>query len=152
MAAVAEHTQDASRRDVARFISEHEPCASDFQIRRFSESGRGGLSVVCNGCGERAAYELGEPGRLRPVSGGAEKPPPSGRRVGRDELERWLPAPAALPWWVPNAYIVAVICVGLGMIAFGVFRDREGEHLFGGQGSERQAEEEPGGAGRAGAG
>ena len=143
MAAVAEHTQDASRRDVARFISEHERCDSDFQIRRFSESGRGGLSVVCNGCGERAGYELGEPGQLRPVSGGAE-PPPSGRRVGREELERWLPAPAALPWWVPNAYIVAVICVGLGMIAFGVFRDRQGEHLFGGErsGSE-SAEQEP---------
>jgi hypothetical protein len=145
VAPVAEHTRGGSRHDVARFLTEHESCASDFQIRRFEpeRGGSGGaLSVVCNGCGERAGYELGEPGELKAVdSEGGETPPGEGR-VSRDQLERWLPAPAALPWWVPNAYIVAVILVGLAMIAFGVVREREGQHLFGGQGSSGQPEQE----------
>ena len=148
MAQVAEQTRGGSRRDVARFLTEHEPCGSDFQIRRFSEGGRGSLSVVCNGCGERAAYELGDPGELKPIAGTDR--PPRDRRVTREEIERWLPAPAALPWWVPNAYIVGVILVGLAMIAFGILRDREGEHLFDDRGSGTQpaeqspAEQQPG--------
>ena len=51
------------------------------------------------------------------------------------EVERWLPAPAALPWWIPNAYILAVIAVGLAMIAFGVLRPRDRDRaVLGGQG------------------
>jgi hypothetical protein len=43
---------------------------------------------------------------------------------------------------VPNAYIVAVIVVGLAMIGFGVVREREGGHLIGGQSPSGQPEQE----------
>lgn len=143
MAAVAEQTRGGGRHDVARFLTEHEPCGSDFEIRRFSGPGRGNLNVVCNGCGERAAYELGRPGELTPVA--SADAPDGGRRLSREEIERWLPAPAALPWWIPNAYILVVIVVGLAMIAFGVLRNQESEHLFDGRGSDSDPAEEASG-------
>lgn len=49
-------------------------------------------------------------------------------RPSREGAERWLPAPPALPWWVPNAYILAVIAIGLGMIAFGLMHQDKGDH------------------------
>lgn len=133
MATVAEDVSGTSRRDVAKFLAAHEECASDFDIRRTDGEG-GKLRLVCNGCGERAGYDVGEPGLLKLI----DPPIPDKsrrRRVSRDEVERWLPAPAALPWWIPNAYILAVIAVGLGMIAFGVLRPQENNRaVLGGQG------------------
>ena len=60
----------------------------------------------------------------------------------REELERWLPAPAALPWWIPNVYILVVIAVGLAMVAFGVLGPRGDDDpaLLGGGGSEQPTE------------
>ena len=124
MATVVEHGRGDERRAVTRFLAAHENCASDFEIQR-SEGPGANLVVLCNGCGERATYELGE-GELTPV-GTPEPDPIQTRRIGREELRRWLPAPAALPWWIPNAYILAVIGVGVAMIAFGLLRDQSGE-------------------------
>ena len=59
---------------------------------------------------------------------------PFGRRPTREQLEPWLPAPPALPWWVPSAYIAAIILVGFVLIAIGVARPGGGE-----QGTDRVA-------------
>ena len=97
--------------------------------------GQGRLRLTCNGCGDGAAYSAGEPGVLKLIDEAPDRPRRARRDVTRTEVERWLPAPAALPWWVPNAYILAVIAVGLGMIAFGVFRpDDRDRAVLGGQG------------------
>lgn len=129
--AVEDHR--AERRDIANFLAKHEACASDFEIRRISGRSGGRLSLVCSGCGEGAAYDAGEPGALKQIES-SEAVPARGGRVSREQLERWLPAPAALPWWVPNAYIVAVIAVGLGLVGFGLFaRSEDREPMFVGE-------------------
>jgi hypothetical protein len=75
----------------------------------------------CEGCGKCITYSGGARELLQ--AHGVEA---TGAVVGRrllpsgETVERWLPAPPALPWWVPNAYIVAVIAIGLALITFGV--------------------------------
>lgn len=122
----------ATRNDVAKFLSAHEECASDFDIRRTAGIGKG-LRVVCNGCGTRAAYTASESGALTLVDPPAPGRREGGRRLTREEVERWLPAPAALPWWIPNAYILAIIAVGLAMIAFGLSQSTEQEPVVVGE-------------------
>lgn len=112
------------KRDVAKFLAAHEECASDFDIRRGGGIGKG-LRLTCNGCGTRAAYAAAEPGVLKLIDPPGPIETGRGRRLSREEVERWLPAPAALPWWIPNAYILGVIAIGLGVIAFGVARSSE---------------------------
>lgn len=119
---------------MAKFLAEHEECASDFDIRRTSGVGKGKeLRVVCNGCGNRAAYDVGEPGVLKAIDPRPPKRAERGRKLTREEVERWLPAPAALPWWVPNAYIVVIIGIGLSMIAFGLVKSRDSEPVVVGE-------------------
>ncbi len=123
--ATAVHESRAKRRDISRFLARHEACASEFEIRRTSgKEEKGRLRLECGGCGELAAYDVGEPGVLeqvgKPSSGGERS-----RRVSREQLERWLPAPPALPWWIPNAYIGAIIAVGLALVAFGLIAPRD---------------------------
>jgi hypothetical protein len=145
---------------VSRFLAAHEACASGFQITRTGEPGRPRLRLLCQGCGQRAAFAAGDAGLLgeeaeagseeaRPkpretrgllrrrfapaeaaeAGQSAEEPAPSvpdEDPVASPEpsLQSWLPAPAALPWWVPNVYILLVIAVGVGMIVFGVIHQR----------------------------
>lgn len=118
-AAVDEDSKEAAARGVGRFLAAHEACGSGFAIVR---NGKGRLHVVCNGCGNRTQYgghvdseTLKAHGLDPAVTVGARRFSPQ-----QESLERWLPAPAALPWWVPNVYILAVIGVGLAMIGFGV--------------------------------
>jgi hypothetical protein len=136
VAATAERVRGGERRDVAKFLAAHERCASDFDIRRASDPADSRLSLVCNGCGRRAAYGAGQPGVLKELEGGGgveglaaaevrvAKAPRKARprKPSQAQVERWLPSPAALPWWVPNAYIVGVILIGLAMITFGLLR------------------------------
>ena len=79
------------------------------------------LELVCEGCGERTAYAGGAGDLLQAHGVDATETAPR-RRFGpsRETLASWLPMPPALPWWVPSAYIVLVIGVGLAMIGFGV--------------------------------
>jgi hypothetical protein len=120
---------DVAESSVSSFVAAHEQCGHGFQIAS-TRSGLGRLHVVCVGCGERAEYRgdgvavLGEQG--------IDAPQARARRFGpsRESMERWLPAPAALPWWVPNAYILGVIAVGLGLIAFGLIHDRRASHAI----------------------
>jgi hypothetical protein len=124
--AAAVHESRAKRRDISKFLAQHEACASEFEIRRTSDDDgeKGRLKLECGGCGELAAYDVSEPGVLEQVAKpAAGREPP--QRVSREQLERWLPAPPALPWWVPNAYIVAIIGVGLALVAFGLFAPRD---------------------------
>ncbi len=117
MPATAPLRSDAGRRDVTRFLAAHEHCETGFEVMRDSGP-RGGLRLHCSGCGESVSYAVGE------LGGGAAaaRVPPARARRGSSggELERWLPAPAALPSWVPNAYILALIAIGLAMVAFGL--------------------------------
>lgn len=57
-----------------------------------------------------------------------------------------MPAPAALPWWVPNVYILLVIAIGLGLVAFGVVRGQDdgGSGPSFGSGEAPQSQPEPG--------
>ena len=129
--------QRAERRDVAKFLAKHEECDSDFEIRRVAGRGKGRLRLICNGCGERAAYDASEPGVLEQI----DKPEVDSsrrRKVSREGLERWLPAPPALPWWIPNAYIVGVIAIGLGLIAFGLSSQGGDEPMFMGGNDSRE--------------
>jgi len=131
---VAAKASPTERRDVAKFLAAHEECASDFEIRRMSGGGQGRLRLTCNGCGVGAAYDAAEPGVLKLIDVAPDRPQRLRKDLTRAEVERWLPAPAALPWWVPNAYILAVIAVGLAMIAFGVLRPRDEDRaVLGGQ-------------------
>lgn len=138
MARTVDEPRSGRRSGVSRFLEAHEGCASEFDVHR-TRGGEadGGLRLVCNGCGARASYDVSEPGVLKVLGGPAEGGAGAHRTHSRSELERWLPAPAALPWWVPNAYIVAVIAIGLVMVAFGVI-NREGDDpaLIGGEPSE----------------
>jgi len=133
----------AERRDVGRFLATHEECASDFEIGRVSGGSGGRLRLVCRGCGERAVYDIGEPGVLELI----DEPRPAKRtrrRITRAELERWLPAPAALPWWIPSAYIVVVILVGVALISVGlVARNDDDPVVLGGQGQQTPTATEP---------
>ena len=129
--------QRAERRDVAKFLAKHEECSSDFEIRRVARKGKGKLRLICKGCGERATYDASEPGVLEQI----DKPEVDSsrrRRVSREELERWLPAPPALPWWIPNAYIAGVIAIGLGLIAFGLLSQGGDEPVFRGGNDSRE--------------
>ena len=116
--------ETTKQRDISRFLATHEACASDFEIRRTGGGDHTRLEVACGGCGEAAAYDASEPGALRALE--AAPVPQRVSRVTRAELERWLPAPPALPWWVPNAYIAAVILIGLALIGVGVTRPGSG--------------------------
>lgn len=118
---------DVAESSVSSFIAAHEPCGHGFQIAS-SRSGLGRLHLVCAGCGERAEYRGDDVALLEEE--GIDAPPPGARRFrpARESMERWLPAPAALPWWVPNAYILGVIAVGLGLIAFGLIHNRQAGH------------------------
>lgn len=132
MSTTAAEARRAPKRDVARFLAAHEECASDFEIRRTLGLGKG-LRLVCNGCGTRAAYAVAEPGVLELVDPPAPVQRQRSGRLSREEVERWLPAPAALPWWIPNAYILAIIAVGLGMIAFGLLSSSDPEPVVVGE-------------------
>jgi hypothetical protein len=157
--AVAEGRTTPSR-GVSRFLAAHEACGSGFQITRTGEPGRPRLRLLCQGCGQRAAYAAGDAGllgeeaevtsvetvakprekrRLRrrrfapaeaPKADQAAAPPVPEERpaaASGSNLESWLPAPAALPWWVPNVYILLVIAVGAAMIVFGVIHQQGGD-------------------------
>jgi hypothetical protein len=161
--------QTTPARGVSRFLAAHEACASGFQITRTGEAGRPRLRLLCQGCGQRAAYAAGDAGLLgeevevkpsseagestpapkrfrrrfaptsAPVAPSAAGPapaqspappkrpvPPESPAPPASKLEGWLPAPAALPWWVPNVYILVVIAAGIGLIAFGVIHEQNG--------------------------
>jgi hypothetical protein len=150
--ATAEQLRGGERRDVARFLAAHEHCDADYEIRRPTDPTDGRLRLVCNGCGARAAYDVGDPGVLKLIEGGGEggasaAKPARRRRPKRPtqaQMQRWLPSPAALPWWVPNAYILAVIVIGLAMIGFGVLRPGADERaVLGGSGDEVASEPAP---------
>jgi hypothetical protein len=151
MAATAEKKRGTQRRDVAKFLAAHEHCQSDLEIRRPTDPADGRLRLVCNGCGASAAYDVGQPGVLKLLDGGRVKPVPAVAPGGRgrlkpsqEQMQRWLPTPPALPWWVPSAYIFAIIAVGLAMIAFGVLRpDGRDRALFGDGGVEAPSEPVP---------
>jgi hypothetical protein len=122
---------------VGRFVATHEDCGAGFEINR---NGRGKLYLVCGACGERTQYGAEDTEQLR-AHGVVPEQAATGRRFEprRGKVERWLPAPAALPWWVPNAYIVAVIGIGLTLIAFGVLRPGSGDRaIFSGGDQEEQ--------------
>jgi hypothetical protein len=129
MSTLAEYdAKGIAARGVGRFLAEHEDCAEGFQIARESGGARGALQLVCSGCGQRTGYGGAAPELLASHGIDAGEAAGGGRfRPSRESMERWLPAPAALPWWIPNAYILLVIAVGLGMIAFGVLHDRPGD-------------------------
>ena len=112
--------QQSPTRGVGHFVATHEDCGAGFEIIR---NGRGRLYLVCGACGERTQYGAEDTEQLR-AHGVDPEEAATGRRFQprREKVEQWLPAPAALPWWVPNAYIVALILVGLGLIAIGVLR------------------------------
>jgi hypothetical protein len=124
---------------VSRFLAAHEECGAGFQITRTGEPGRPRLRLLCQGCGQRAAYAAGDAGLLgeeaesnghtelprnAPAEAAAGSPAAAASKSG-SAMESWLPAPAALPWWVPNVYILLVIAIGLGLIAFGVVREQD---------------------------
>ncbi len=118
--ALATREKQSPSHSVGRFVATHEDCGAGFEITR---TGRGRLYLVCGACGERTQYGAEDAEQLR-AHGVDPSQAATGPRFqpGREDVERWLPAPAALPWWVPNAYIVAVILIGVGMIGFGVLR------------------------------
>jgi hypothetical protein len=121
---------DVAESSVSGFIATHEQCGYGFQVAP-SRSGPGRLHLVCGGCGERAEYR-GDDVAVLEEHGIDASQAAQGRRFrpSRESMERWLPAPAALPWWVPNAYILGVIAVGLGLIAFGLLHDRQSGHAI----------------------
>lgn len=148
---------------MSRFLAAHEACGAGFQITRTGEAGRPRLRLLCQGCGQRAAYAAGDAGllgeeaadvdtaktdagksgerkkglrrrrRFAPAEASgtgqpaAPDPPEAAPSSAGSRIETWLPAPAALPWWVPNVYILLVIAVGVGMIAFGVIHQQGGD-------------------------
>jgi hypothetical protein len=170
--AVAEGRTTPSR-GVSRFLAAHESCEGGFQVTRTGEPGSPKLRLLCQGCGQRAAYAAGDasllgdldadampgPGtpekgqpasarrrrrarrvsrRFAPADVGAgqavtaaqahraeEQPLPAPAAQADGGIERWLPTPPALPWWVPNLYILLIIAVGVGLIAFGVWREQD---------------------------
>ena len=104
---------------VALFVHRHEDCGGSFAVERQTRSGKGGVRIACAACGESADCDPSHPGLLKLADDASQ----TRRRkpiVSAEELQKWLPAPAALPWWVPNAYIGAIIAVGLALIAFGL--------------------------------
>jgi hypothetical protein len=109
----------SASRGIGGFIAIHEDCGAGFEIVR---NGHGRLHLLCDGCGEHTEYGAADTEQLR--AHGIHPEVATGRRFrpSRESVERWLPAPAAAPWWVPNAYIVAVILIGLALVAFGVIR------------------------------
>lgn len=119
-ALAGKEARGTATRGVGRFLATHESCGAGFEITR---NGRGRLHLLCGGCGDHTQYGAADTEELRAHGVGLEQTVTARRfRPSREGVERWLPAPAALPWWIPNAYIVAVILIGLGMIAFGIFR------------------------------
>ncbi len=114
-------------RGVSRFLAAHEDCGAGFQITRTGGPGRPRLRLLCQGCGQRAAYAAGDDGLVGdeapPEDNGVttvESPPPKAD-PGSGAAD-WLPAPAALPPWIPNVYILLVIGAGIALLAFGVMR------------------------------
>jgi hypothetical protein len=138
-ALVEQQAKGTAARGVGSFLAIHEDCGAGFEIIR---NGRGKLHLRCGACGEHTEYGAADTEQLRAHGVDPEEAVRARRfRPGRERVERWLPAPAALPWWVPNAYILIVILIGLGMIAFGILRPGgEGRTLFGG---DAQQEETP---------
>ena len=103
---------------VGRFIDRHERCGGTFAVQRRARYGNGGVRIACAVCGEGADCDPSHPGLLKL----ADEVPERRRRkptVSATELQKWLPAPAALPRWAPNAYIGVIIAAGLALIAFG---------------------------------
>jgi hypothetical protein len=124
-ALLAQDSGEAAARGVGRFLSAHESCGRGFAIAR---NGRGKPQVVCGGCGGHSPYDTMDAEQLRAhgvdlggMAGGRRFQPTP------ESLERWLPAPPALPWWVPNAYIVGVILFGVALIALGALGPRDAE-------------------------
>jgi hypothetical protein len=116
---------DAGRR-VTRFVADHEGCDGGFVLERRGAASGGEIVITCRGCGKWAECDPAHPGLLKLIE---SERVTARRRLSRSELERWLPAPPALPWWVPNAYIGLVILAGVALIAFGVLRGGESEQL-----------------------
>jgi hypothetical protein len=144
-ALVEQQAKGTAARGVGRFLAIHENCGAGFEITR---NGRGKLHLLCGACGERTQYGAADTEQLRAHGVDPEQAVRARRfHPRREAVERWLPAPAALPWWVPNAYIFAVILIGLGMIAFGILRPgSEDLPVLGGADQEEQsppATEEP---------
>ena len=111
--------RDLGGRRITRFVADHESCDGGFELDRRDPASGGGIVIACGGCGRSAECDPSHPGLLKLIEPERGKGP---RRLTRKELERWLPTPPALPWWVPNAYIAAVIAIGLALIAFGATR------------------------------
>jgi hypothetical protein len=143
VAALAEQqAKGAAARGVGQFLAVHEGCGVGFEIVR---NGQGKLHLQCSACGHHTEYGAADTEELK-AHGVDPAQAVKGRRFRpqRDDVERWLPAPAALPWWVPNAYIVAVILIGLGMIAFGVLRPGSDDRaILGGTSQDEQDKESP---------
>lgn len=141
MPALASRERPSTSHGVGRFVAAHEDCGSGFEITR---NGRGRLYLVCSACGERTEYDAGDSRELKAHGVDPERTVTSPRfQPRRENVERWLPAPAALPWWVPNAYIVAVILIGLGLIGFGVLRPGSDDRAILGGGGEGQEQSPP---------
>jgi hypothetical protein len=140
---LAARDQQSPSHGVGSFVATHEDCGAGFEITR---NGRGRLHLVCVACGERTEYGAEDTEQLRAHGVDPERAATGTRfQPRRENVERWLPAPAALPWWIPNAYIVAVIAVGLGLIALGVFRPGSDDPAFlgGGEGDGQQEQSPP---------
>jgi hypothetical protein len=145
--ALAAREQGSPSHGVGRFVATHEDCGAGFEITR---NGRGRLYLVCGACGERTQYGAEDAEQLR-AHGVDPAPAATARRfqprlenvARRENVERWLPAPAALPWWVPNAYIVAVILIGLGLIGFGVLRPGSDDPAIFGGGADQEEQSPP---------
>jgi hypothetical protein len=114
--------REPGRRRITRFVADHGGCDGRFDLERRSSARGGGIAVTCRGCGRWAECDPSQPGLLKLIEPERGKP---ARRLTRDQVERWLPAPAALPWWVPNAYIGIVILAGVLLVAFGVLGGAE---------------------------
>jgi hypothetical protein len=118
----AERPSDEGSRRVSRFIAAHQSCAGEFELARQGGDSGSTIQLICRGCGARRECDPSHPGLLALEAESGKTP--RDRAAPGSGIEKWLPSPPALPWWVPNAYIAGVIVVGFALVAFGVVAPR----------------------------